>query len=1310
MPVPALGRRGQEALAVVTAALISAALFAAFYPLLGAGVCALTLVPAAVAGWHFGSRCGLLTATAGAAVAVVIVYLTEDSPGSVLAAGVGPGLLAGLAAGLAAGWARQDRDRLRAELDRGARAEAALRESEERYRCLVEQAADAIFVVGPGEQILDANRQACETLGYARDELVGLNLAAVEAGGPGHRPGDTTTLEHHYRRKDGTPFPVEVRVAAARAGGRVLKIVTARDATRRKRAEAALRESERRFRETLENTRLIAVWLDPAGRVVFCNTALLTLTGYARDEVIGRDWFETFVPAGERAAARTRFARAGRGGAVAPGESTLLTKAGGRRLVIWDTTTLRDPDGHPVGTSSLGEDVTDRRRAEAALRERARLAAMAAAVGAALSRGDDPGPMLADAARAVVDHLGAAFTRVWLLNPAEGVLELRASVGQYTRLDGAHARVRVGDTKLGRIARDARPILTNDLPGDPSTADPEWARREGMIAFAGFPLVAAGRVVGVLAAFSRRKISEPAAAALGSVAAAIAQAVDRWRAGDELRRSEERYRELAEGVPALVWMTGAAGGDYYNRQWAEYTGLSAAESAGDGWWRAVHPDDRPAARARWEAALRAGGPYETEFRLRRADGEYRWHVCRGLPVRDGAGPGTGWLGTCTDIDGQKRAEAALKESEEQFRRLFENSPIGIYRTTPDGRILLANPAVVRMCGAATAAALTARNLERDGTHAGYPRAEFRRRLEADGEVRGLEIPWLGPDGGPIAYVRENARVVRGADGAVLYYEGTLEDITDRKRAEDALREREALLQSVIAHIPCGVFWKDRDSVLQGCNERFAKDQGFPTPAAVVGRTDWDLPFSPAEAESFRSCDRRVMESGQPMLNIEEAQSRPGGKAYLLTSKVPLRDAAGAVTGVLGVYQDITERKQLEDQVRQKQKMEAVGQLAGGVAHDFNNLLTVINGYADLLLEDARVPDATRAVVAEVRKAGDRAAGLTRQLLAFGRRQVLEARVLDLNAVVTETGVMLRRLIGEDVAITTALDPALCRVKVDPVQIQQVLLNLAVNARDAMPGGGRLTIETRTVVLDAAYARDNPDVTPGPYALLAVTDTGCGMTAEVKARLFEPFFTTKGPGKGTGLGLATVYGIVRQSGGHVAVYTEVGVGTTFKVYLPRVAGDPGAAPAPGGVRGLPRGDETLLLAEDEPAVREVARRFLRACGYTVLEAANGEEAVRVAETYPGRIDLLVTDVVMPKVGGRQAAEALRGLRPGVRVLFMSGYTDDAVVRHGILEAEVGFLQKPFTPVGLAAKVREVLDASPSRAERPAHGCAPVATAS
>ncbi len=386
-------------------------------------------------------------------------------------------------------------------------------------------------------------------------------------------------------------------------------------------------------------------------------------------------------------------------------------------------------------------------------------------------------------------------------------------------------------------------------------------------------------------------------------------------------------------------------------------------------------------------------------------------------------------------------------------------------------------------------------------------------------------------------------------------------------------------------------------------------------------------------------------------------------------------------------------KRSEEQFRQAQKMEAIGQLAGGVAHDFNNLLTIISGYSNLLLDGMldQADPAYEAVV-EIRKAAERTATLTRQLLAFSRRQVLAPQVFVLNSVIQDMDKMLRRLIGEDIQLTSSLAADLGAVKADPGQIEQVLLNLAVNARDAMPQGGRLTIETANVTLDETYASAHAEIQPGPFVMLAVTDSGCGMDAATQARIFEPFFTTKGPGKGTGLGLATVYGIVKQSGGSIYLYSEVGRGTSFKVYLPRVEEAPVAnlRPAAPAATTQVGGKETLMIVEDDDAVRALTRTVLRGQSYDVIEAVDADDALRWVEEHSDPIHLLVTDVVMPGMSGRDLAERLSALRPEIKVLYVSGYTDDSVVRHGLLEAEIAFLQKPFTPDSLARKVREVLD--------------------
>jgi PAS domain S-box-containing protein len=386
-----------------------------------------------------------------------------------------------------------------------------------------------------------------------------------------------------------------------------------------------------------------------------------------------------------------------------------------------------------------------------------------------------------------------------------------------------------------------------------------------------------------------------------------------------------------------------------------------------------------------------------------------------------------------------------------------------------------------------------------------------------------------------------------------------------------------------------------------------------------------------------------------------------------------------------------ERKRLEEQLRQAQKMEAVGQLAGGIAHDFNNLLTIISGYSQLLMSRQGLDEDTRGLVKQIIGAGERAATLTRQLLAFSREQVLEPRVLDLNALLTNLEKMLRRLIGESITLTTALETSAPKVTADPGQLEQVIMNLAVNAADAMPQGGSLTIETRNVELDGSISKIRPTVQAGPYVMLAVSDTGHGMSPEVLAHIYEPFFTTKGPGKGTGLGLATVYGIVRQSGGHIDAYSEQGIGTTFKIYLPRT-NDKSTSSTPAADQSMPRGSETVLLVEDEHGLRALARYILHECGYNVIEAGDGAEAILLHEKHDGKIDLLLTDVVLPGMAGRAIAERIITTRPETKVLYMSGYTDDAVIRHGVLQAETSFLQKPFTPSVLAHKVREVLDAS------------------
>ncbi len=482
---------------------------------------------------------------------------------------------------------------------------------------------------------------------------------------------------------------------------------------------------------------------------------------------------------------------------------------------------------------------------------------------------------------------------------------------------------------------------------------------------------------------------------------------------------------------------------------------------------------------------------------------------------------------------------------------------------------------------------------------------------------------------------------------------------------------------------------DANHIVTGISSGAERALGY-TAQEMIGQPVANY-LQPDQLAEFKQNMKAIAE-GRLVQRYRTQRTRKDGTAVNILSTVgPIKNAANEIVGAVAIAQDLTEIQRLEQQVVLAQKMEAVGRLAGGVAHDFNNLLTVINGYSELLLAGLAPDDPIRESLSEIYNAGDRAHLLTRQLLAFSRQQVLEPEVLDLNAVISETEKMLRRLIGADIILTHKPQAGLGTVKVDRGQLQQILMNLVVNARDAMPQGGSLIIETANVRFSERDHRAHPGAEPGEYTMLAVTDTGVGMDDTTKARIFDPFFTTKEPGKGTGLGLPVVYGIVKQSGGWIDVDTQPGVGTTFKIFLPRAGEAVRSARLLQRRRTRPHGHETILLVENDDAVRALAKRVLDRCGYTVREATNGKSAVEFVATYEGPLDLVVSDMVMPHIGGRDLANQLRTLRPGLKVLFF-GYADDAAVRHGVTESEVGFLQKPFTTSGLAQKVRDLLDAS------------------
>jgi PAS domain S-box-containing protein len=514
----------------------------------------------------------------------------------------------------------------------------------------------------------------------------------------------------------------------------------------------------------------------------------------------------------------------------------------------------------------------------------------------------------------------------------------------------------------------------------------------------------------------------------------------------------------------------------------------------------------------------------------------------------------------------------------------------------------------------------------------------------------------------------------------------------RRRADLALDEKSALLKSIFEGTPDGVYIKDREGRYVIVNPAFARYFGKSVDE-IAGRTAAQLVDLPA-ARRISESDRAVMESGRPQTLEYDLTLQSGTRSFLAT-KSPYRDGEGKTVGVIAVSRDITDYRAMESRLRQSQKMEAIGTLAGGVAHDFNNLLMVISGYCSVLHEAVENNPALRGHVEQIQRASERATSLTRQLLAFSRKQTIQPVSLNLNSALSGIEKLLRRLIAENITIMTHLASDLGTVNADVGQIEQVVLNLAVNARDAMPEGGSLTLATRNHEVTGTEEGARESIRPGRYVELSVTDTGVGMEPEVQTHVFEPYFTTKPTGKGTGLGLSTVYGIVQQAGGYVTFSSERGVGTTFRVLLPRIDSAQAPLTAPNSADAAYSGGETVLLAEDEPAVCDLVHAILTSRGYTVLSARLPQQAETISETHPGRIDLLLTDVIMPGMSGAELAKRIAARNPGIKVLFMSGYIDDSVVRQGIQESEAWFLQKPFTPLSLAKKVREVLDTAAVR---------------
>jgi len=630
-------------------------------------------------------------------------------------------------------------------------------------------------------------------------------------------------------------------------------------------------------------------------------------------------------------------------------------------------------------------------------------------------------------------------------------------------------------------------------------------------------------------------------------------------------------------------------------------------------------------------------------------------------------------------------EAQTAETVRRQALAMDSTADGISILDEDGKHIYVNAAFARMMGHASPESMLGVNWRQiyDAQDVDLLQKQVRKALESEGKWSG-QINLRRRDGTAIPVEMAIASLANGVTACIGH------DISARKAAEKARADAENKYRTLVEQVAAISYIAELG--LRGewhyVSPQIESITGYTQDEWLADSRDW-LRHVPLEDHPIIESAEAVSDRGE-RFQAEYRIVRKDGAVIWVSDTAVVVSGSNSHPVMEGIIVDITERKLLENQLQQSRRMEAVGRLAGGIAHDFNNLLTIIKGYAELALQRPGIQAEQRADVMQIENAAERAALLIRQLLAFSRRQVLQPRIIDLNAIVLGLDKLLGRLMGEDIEMVTRCGANVGNVKADPAQVEQVIMNLVVNARDAMPKGGRLTVETVSVELDSTYARDHVSVKPGPYVMLAVSDTGMGIGRETMAHIFEPFFTTKESGKGTGLGLSTVYGIVKQSGGYIWVYSEPDRGTTFKVYLPRVAAEVESNPSVVEVPGAGRGSETILLVEDEEAVRDLASRILSAKGYSVVAAKSTKEAEQFSEKHTGDIHLVLTDIIMPGTSGRELARRIAARRPRTRILFMSGYTDNVLAEGGVLEAGLSFLQKPFTPGALVRKVREVLD--------------------
>jgi two-component system, cell cycle sensor histidine kinase and response regulator CckA len=1134
-------------------------------------------------------------------------------------------------------------------------SEVALAESEIRFRSVVDSLSEALLITDEAGIVQYANPRVAQIYGMRPEEVVGGRLPADIALPEGEPPpgegGPGSPRLYHVRHAlpGGRTSWLEVSVAPLHNGsGQVVGHIRAvTDVSERVESEEALRASESQFRAIFDNAAIGMAVVDMSGRVERSNAAFREMLGYTEEELRGAP-FSRFRHEEDAAAGLGSFEELLRGDRDFYRVDTRYRRREGD--VIWGALTvsvIRSDGGRPVQAVKMVENITERRRAEeAVLAQRAYLRAVIDADPNLIYARDEAGrfTLVNRAAAAIYGTTPAAMvgkTAAELLDGAEGI-------GTLDRLDG-----KVFET--GNAV-----LLPEESAAIPLTGSVRW--------------------------FQVRKVClTPPGGGVRQVLGIASDITERKRAEAALRESEARLRAIFSNAGLGVLLTSLEGRVIEANPAAEaMLGVTRDRLLQMDYLDFTHPEDVERSAARYRQVL--AGDRDTgvqEKRYVRADGESVWVSVTTTLVRNASGDPLYLVDIAQDVTEQKRANRERAEMAERYRMLADGTDDVVSLHDASGVFLYVSPSAAKATGLSPDRLIGTRGI--DIVHAD-DRAAVLASNRAAAEAGAAEVEWRLAAGNPSPlWFASRVSVVRDERGEVHRMICSSRDISARKRAEAAVEFQAGLLdvvgQVVIATDLDGtvLFWNDFAEQLLGWSEEEARGK----PVWMVASSS----STPAERDE-RWARVRAGESWKGEL---EFGRRDGTRFPGMVIMTPIRDDDGRVTGVVAVGSDLSEQKALERQFQQAQKMEAIGRLAGGVAHDFNNMLTAIRGYAQLMLVEVPEDGSLAEDLQEIDRAASRAADLTRQLLAFSRSQVLEPRLLNLNTAVQGVESMLRRLVGEHITFWTLLPPGLGTVRADPAQVEQILMNLVVNARDAMPAGGELWIETRDVEVGEEEAAALPFAEPGSYVALLVGDTGCGMDRETVERVFEPFFTTKAAGVGTGLGLSTVYGIVKQSGGYLWVDSTPGEGTVFTVWLPRVQGSPEALPETRSRTPYRRGDEAILLVEDEEAVGAVTEKMLVRNDYEVHRARTPTDALALYAAHQDTIKLVITDMVMPEFGGRELADQLHRANPRLPVLFMSGYMESAIMHPGVLDPGTEFLRKPFTADLLTRRVREVLDA-------------------